>query len=193
MQNTINNLAKAFIGESMARNRYTIYAKIAKKEGYEQISAVLLETAEQEREHAKWLMRLINGLEEKNGKKAEIKVEAEVPTVIGTTAENLRAAIAGENHEYTKMYPDFADEANKENLPEIAGRLRSIARAEAHHEERYKKLLAEFESGTLFQKDEETVWVCRQCGYEHRGKSAPAACPACGHPQGYYQVKAEVY
>lgn len=189
----MNNLAQAFIGESMARNRYTIYAKIAKKEGYEQIAAIFTETAEQEREHAKWLMRLINGLEEQNGKKAEIKVEAEVPTVIGTTAENLRAAIQGENHEYTKMYPDFADEANNENLPEIAGRLRAIARAEAHHEERYKKLLTEFEAGALFQKDEETVWVCRQCGYEHRGKSAPEACPACGHPQGYYQVKAEVY
>jgi len=189
----MNNLAKAFIGESQARNRYTIYAKIAKKEGYEQISAIFLETAEQEREHAKWLMRLINGLEEQDGQKADIKVEAEVPTVIATTAENLRAAIGGENYEYTKMYPDFAEEANKENLPEIAARLRSIARAEAHHEERYKKLLTEFEAGTLFQKDEETVWVCRQCGYEHHGKSAPETCPACGHPQGYYQVKAEVY
>ena len=185
MTNTLTNLAKAFVGESQARNRYTIYAKTAKKEGYEQISAIFTETAEQELEHAKWLMRLINGLEEKAGKKADIKIEAEVPTVVGTTPENLAAAIGGEHHEHTSMYPEFAEAAEKEELPEIAGRLRAIAIAEKHHEERYKKLLTELEAGSLYQKDEETTWICRKCGYEHTGKSAPGECPACGHPKGY--------
>ena len=111
----------------------------------------------------------------------------------GTTAENLKAAIAGENHEYTEMYPDFAKIAEEENLGQIAARLRSIALAEQHHEERYKKVLAELEAGTVFKKNEETTWICRKCGYEHTGTEAPNECPACGHPQAYYQIKCENY
>lgn len=194
MKKTLNNLAAAFIGESQARNRYTIYAKIAKKEGYEQIAAIFTDTAEQEREHAKWLLRMINNIQESEGQGQEgIKVEAEAPTVVGTTKENLAAAIAGENYEHTKMYPEFADTAADEDLPEVAGRLKAIARAEAHHEERYQKLLNEIEAGTVFKKEKETIWICRKCGYKHVGTEAPIKCPACGHPQAYYQVKCENY
>ena len=194
MQKTIKNLAKAFIGESQARNRYTYYAKEAKKEGYEQIAETFLLTAEQEKEHAKWLLRMINGLKEKTGENLdEIKVEAGMPTILGSTTENLQAAIIGENYEHTSMYPEFAQEAEKEGLPEIAVRLRSIAKAEEHHEERYKKLLEEVEAGTVFKKVKEVWWVCRECGYVHFGKEAPAKCPSCDHPQSYYQVKCEEY
>lgn len=193
MEKTIKNLAAAFIGESQARNRYTIYSKIAKKEGFEQISAIFAETAEQEREHAKWLMRLINELKEKGVDASELKVEAEVPSVVGTTLENLKAAAEGENHEYTEMYPDFAKIAREEGLEAIATRLMFIARAEKHHEERYKKFISNLETEKVFKKDQETTWVCRQCGYEHNGIDAPKECPACGHPQAYYQVKSENY
>ena len=193
MQNTLKNLATAFIGESQARNRYTIYAKIAKKEGYEQMSEIFMQTAEQELEHAKWLMRLINELEEKIGIKQEIKVNAEVPANIGKTAENLKAAIDGEHYEHSEMYPNFTAEAEAEGLPEIASRLKAIARAEAHHEERYKKLLSQLETGSVFKKESEIAWVCRKCGYEYSGPEAPPKCPACGHSQSYYQVKCENY
>jgi rubrerythrin len=192
MDKTIKNLAKAFIGESQARNRYAIYAKIAKNEGYEQISAIFEETAEQEREHAKWLMRLIHDIAgEEIGE--EIRVEAAVPTAIGKTEDNLRSAIAGENHEYTSMYPEFAEIANKEGYPEISGRLKAIAKAEAHHEERYKKILASMIDNKVFSKDEETAWICRKCGYEHKGNKSPEICPSCAHPRAYFQVKSEAY
>jgi len=192
---TIKNLTKAFIGESQARNRYAIYAKIAKKEGYEQISAIFAETADQEREHAKWLFRLINELKEKseNNKYEEIVVEATAPTVLGTTAENLKASIAGEHYEFENMYPEFSAIAKKEGLDKIATRLMSIGKAEAHHEERYRKLLTELEKNSTFEKEEELEWVCRKCGYAHTGKNAPKKCPACDHPQAYYQVKSEQY
>jgi len=193
MQKTIKNLAAAFIGESQARNRYTIYSKIAKKEGYEQISAIFLETAEQEREHAKWLLRLINELKDNGADASDLKVEAEVPSVVGTTLENLQAAASGENHEYNEMYPDFSKIAREEGLESIADRLMFIAHAERHHEERYKKLIANLEKNEVFRKPKEIAWVCRQCGYEHYGIGAPIECPACGHPQAYYQVKEEEY
>ena len=195
MQETIKNLTKAFIGESQARNRYTMYSKIAKKEGYEQISAIFAETADQEAEHAKWLFRLINQLKKDAGEQEfeTIAVEAEAPTALGTTAENLQAAIDGENYEHTSMYPEFADTADKENLPEIAARLRAIAKAEDHHEDRYKRLLETLKNETTFNKEEETEWVCRKCGYIHKGTSAPEKCPACGHPQAYYQARCEQY
>ncbi len=194
MKQTIKNLAAAFIGESQARNRYTIYAKIAKNEGYEQISAIFTETADQEHEHAKWLMRLINELKKESDEDlSEIKLEAGCPTTVGTTAENLHAAIAGENHEQTSMYPEFADTAKNEGLDAIAARLLAIAKAEKHHEERYAQLVKNLEAGTLFKKESETSWICRKCGYEHSGNSAPELCPACGHPQAYYQVKNETY
>lgn len=190
MTDTIQNLTKAFIGESQARNRYTIYAKIAKKEGYEQIAEIFLLTADQEKEHAKWLFRLINQLKEKEGEEvSEIKVEAGAPTTMGTTIENLKAAIAGENHEHTSMYPEFAEIAEKEGFSDIAGRLKSIARAEEHHEGRYKRLLELLESDTVFKRDEEVEWVCRECGYVHKGTTPPEVCPSCDHPQAYYEIK----
>ena len=194
MKNTIENLTKAFIGESQARNRYTFYSKIACKEGFEQIAEIFLITADNELEHAKWLFRLINGLKEKSDEKLdEIKVEAGAPTTLGTTAENLKAAIAGENYEYTQMYPEFADAAEKDGLPEIAERLRAIAKAEEHHEERYKKILKEVEAGAVLKKKEEVWWVCRKCGYVHSGTEPPEKCPACDHPASYYQIKSEEY
>ncbi len=194
MEQTIQNLTKAFIGESQARNRYTFYAKTAQKEGYEQISEVFSVTAEQESEHAKWLLRLIIELNKKSGKNAsEIIVEASAPIIFATTVENLKAAIAGENHEYTSMYPEFAKIADKEGLKEIAARIRAIAKAESHHEERYKKLLKELEAGTLHKKAKKTTWTCRKCGYVHDGNTPPENCPSCGHPPAYFQVKCEEY
>jgi rubrerythrin len=194
MKKTIENLTKAFIGESQARNRYTFYAKIAKKEGYEQIAEIFLITAENEKEHANNLFKLINELKKKNGEKLdEIKVEAVAPTILGNTAENLKAAIAGENYEHTKMYPEFAEVAEKEGFPEIAARLRAIAKAEEHHEERFKKLLKEVEAGTVFKKEKEVWWVCRECGYVHYGKEPPEKCPSCDHPRSYFQLKCEEY
>ncbi|MBR9689508.1 MAG: rubrerythrin family protein [Candidatus Altiarchaeota archaeon] len=194
MKNTIENLTKAFIGESQARNRYSFYAKIAQKEGFEQISEVFLITADNEREHAKWLFRLINQLKKKSGETLEeITVSASAPTTLGTTIENLKSAVAGEHYERTEMYPSFADTADKEGLPAIAKRLRAIANAETHHEERFKKLLKEVEGGTVFEKNSEKEWVCRKCGYVHKGNKPIAACPSCGHPASYFEVKCEVY
>ena len=194
MNKTIENLTKAFIGESQARNRYTFYAKIAKKEGFEQISEIFLITAENEREHAKWLFRLINDLKKKSQENLdEIKVEAIAPTTLGDTKENLKSAIAGENYEHTKMYPEFAKIAEEEGYPEIAKRLRAIAKAEEHHEERYKKLLKEVEASTVFKKEKEVWWVCKECGYIHFGKEPPEKCPSCNHPRSYFQVKCEEY
>jgi rubrerythrin len=202
MKKTIENLTKAFIGESQARNRYSFYSKIAKKEGFEQIAEIFLITAENEKEHASWLFKLINemkkpalsGVEVKSNENLdEIKVEAVAPIILGTTAENLKAAIAGENYEYTKMYPEFADVAEKEGLPEIAKRLRAIAVAEKHHEERYKKLLKEVEAGTVFKKGKEVWWVCRECGYVHFGTEPPERCPSCDHERSFYQLKCEEY
>lgn len=194
MDRTIKNLVKAFIGESQARNRYTFYAKIAKKEGYEQISGLFQLTADNETEHAKWLFRLINKIKDKSDEKLdEIQVEAEAPTVLGDTVENLRSAIAGENYEHTQMYPEFADVADEEGYHDISKRLRAIAKAEEHHEDRYKKLLKAVEDGTVFKKDEPVVWFCRKCGYIHVGTEPPEKCPSCDHPRSYFQVKCEEY
>lgn len=194
MKKTIENLIKAFIGESQARNRYTFYAKIAQKEGFEQIAEIFRITADNEKEHASWLFKLINELKSKSNENFnEVKVEAMASTVLGNTQENLKTAIAGENHEYTKMYPEFANVAEKEGFPEIAKRLRAIALAEKHHEERYKKLLKEVETGTVFKKEKEVWWVCRECGYVHFGKTPPEKCPSCDHGRSFYQVKCEEY
>ncbi|MBS7248176.1 MAG: rubrerythrin family protein [Candidatus Jordarchaeales archaeon] len=194
MKATLEALVKAFIGESQARNRYSFYAKKAKEEGYEQIAEVFLITAENEREHASNLFKLINELRRKSGgKPEEIVVEASAPLILGSTAENLKAAIAGENYEYTKMYPEFANIAEKEGFAEIAKKLRAIAKAEQHHEERYRKILAQVEAGTVFKKDKEVWWVCRECGYVHYGKEPPEECPSCGHKRSYFQLKCEEY
>ncbi len=194
MKKTIENLTKAFIGESQARNRYTFYAKIAQKEGYDQIAELFLITADNEREHAKWLFRLINELKGKAGEELkEISVEAAAPLTLGSTAENLQAAIDGENYEHTSMYPGFAQVAEEEGFPEIATRLRAIAKAEAHHEERYRKLLAQVQAGTVFKKPQSVTWVCRKCGYVHEGTEPPERCPSCNHEANYFQVKCEEY
>ena len=187
MTETIKNLAKAFIGESQARNRYTYYASIAKKEGFEEISANFLLTADQEKEHAKVLMQFINELDSNSGE--TIKVDADCATVMGDTIANLKAAIAGENHEHTSMYPEFADIAEKEGFSDIAVRLRNIARAEQNHEERYKKFLEHLENSTTFVRSEKVYWVCRNCGYVHEALNAPEECPACKHPKAYFETK----
>ena len=191
---TLENLAKAFVGESQARNRYTFYASIARKEGYEQIAEIFSITAENEKEHAETIFKLLNELMEKAGRKLEkIKIDTVVPTTLGSTVDNLKAAIAGEHYEYTEMYPEFADVAEKEGLPDIAKRLRAIAEAERHHEERYKKLLKEVEAGTVFKKDKDVWWVCMECGYVHYGREPPEECPSCKHPRSYFMVKCEEY
>lgn len=194
MEKTIKNLTKAFIGESQARNRYTIYAKTAKKEGFEQISDLFLLTAENEREHAKWLFRLIRNLKRKKNQEInEIEVSAAAPLVYGTTEKNLESAIKGENYENTQMYPEFAEIARKEGFPKIAARLLAIAKAEKHHEERFTTLLENVKKGSVFKKDKEVNWVCKKCGYVHHGKCPPTNCPSCSHPKNYFSLKIQEY
>lgn len=191
MEKTIKNLAKAFIGESQARNRYDIYAKIAVKEGLEKVADNFFLTAVQEQEHGKWLLRLIIELQNKNKKSSKmiLNEEVEIVTVIGDTKENLASAISGEDYEQTTMYPEFAKIAEEEGYPHIAKRLLAIAEAEKNHEDRFQKLLTEIETGTMFKKDQEIVWVCKKCGYAHTSSDAPEECPSCGHPQGYFSEK----
>lgn len=190
MTETLKNLTKAFIGESQARNRYTFYTKIAQNEGYEQIAEIFELTANQEKQHAKHLFKLISELKENA---EDIMVEAGTPTTFGTTVENLKAAIGGENFEHTKMYPGFADTAEKEGYQNIANRLRAIAKAEEHHEERYQKVLSEISAGTVFKKKKKVWWVCRECGYMHFGITPPEECPSCDHAKAFFQIKNEEY
>ena len=179
---TEKNLLTSFAGESQARNRYTFFASAAKKEGYEQISAIFTETAEQEKEHAKRMFKYLEG--------GTVEITASFPAgVIGKTIDNLKAAAAGENEEWTEAYPHFAEVADAEGFPEIAETYRRIAIAEKGHEERYRAFIKNIEEGTVFAKEEETVWQCRNCGYIHVGKEAPESCPACNHPQAYFEVK----
>ena len=183
---TEQNLLKAFAGESQARNRYTYFASVAKKEGYEQIAAIFTETADQEKEHAKRMFKWLEG--------GMVEITASYPAgVIGTTLENLKAAAAGENEEWSADYPHFADVADEEGFPEIAAMYRKIAIAEQGHEERYLAFVKNIENGTVFKKDEETVWQCRNCGYIHTGTEAPEMCPACAHPQAHFEVKKTNY
>jgi rubrerythrin len=193
MKETLKNLTKAFIGESQARNRYTFYARIAQKEGYEQIGEIFLLTADNEKAHAKRLFEHIQELKKEEKDLGEITVEASAPTVYGTTIENLKAAIAGEGFEHSKMYPEFANVAEKEGYIDIAKRLKAIAMAELHHKERYQKLLDQLEAGTVFEKTKETWWVCRECGYIHFGTTPPETCPSCDHPRAFYQIQCENY
>ena len=181
---TEKNLLTSFAGESQARMRYTYFASAAKKEGYEQIAAIFTETAEQEKEHAKRMFKWLEG--------GKVEITASYPAgVIGTTLDNLKAAAAGENEEWTMDYPKFADVADAEGFPEIAAMYRNIAIAEKGHEERYQAFVKNIEAGKVFAKDEETVWQCRNCGYIYVGKEAPEVCPACLHPQAYFEVKKE--
>jgi len=181
---TEKNVMAAFAGESQARNRYSYFASAAKKEGYEQISAIFAETADQEKEHAKRLFKFLEG--------GEVEVTAAFPAgVIGTTSENLKASAAGENYEWTDMYPGFADVADEEGFKEIARTFRAIAVAEKQHEKRYNDLAANVDAGKVFEKDETIVWRCRNCGYLHTGPKAPKVCPACDHPQAHFEVLGE--
>lgn len=183
---TEKNLLTSFAGESQARMRYTYFASQAKKEGFEQIAAIFTETADQEKEHAKRMFKWLEG--------GMVEITACYPAgVIGTTAENLKAAAAGENEEWTADYPRFAEIADDEGFPAIAQMYRKIAEAEKGHEERYLALLANVENGKVFKKDEEVIWQCRNCGYTHTGTEAPGACPACLHPQAYFEVKKNNY
>ena len=170
---TEKNLMTAFAGESQARNKYTYFASVAKKEGYEQIAAIFLETAENEKEHAKLWFKALGEL--------------------GTTAENLKHAAEGENYEWTDMYATFAKEAEEEGFTRLAYQFRAVAAIEKSHEERYLKLLENVEMQKVFEKAEETMWVCRNCGHLVMGKKAPAACPVCAHPQSYFEVRNENY
>ncbi len=194
MNQTIQNLTKAFIGESQARNRYTFYAKVAKKEGFEQIAEIFLITADNEKEHAKRLFEHIQELKKKTRENLdEIIVEAVAPTIYSKTIDNLKAAIQGEKYEHTKMYPNFAKTAKQEGFSKIAARMQSIAVAEKHHEERFKKLLKIVQTNKVFNKNKKVWWVCRECGYVHLGKQAPKKCPSCDHAQAFYQLKCEKY
>jgi len=178
---TERNLLTAFAGESQARNRYTYYAKQAKKEGYVQISNIFEETADHETQHAKRIFKLLQG--------GQVEISAAFPAgVIGSTAENLRASAEGEKHEWSEMYPEFADVAEEEGFHDIAEILRSIAKAEAMHETRYLALLRNIQGDMVFKKPSAVKWKCNNCGYLHEGSEAPTECPACAHPQAHFEV-----
>jgi len=183
---TEKNLLAAFAGESQARNRYTFFASAARKEGFEQIAAVFLETADNEKEHAK---RFFNFLE---GGMAEFTAAFPAGR-IGTTAENLKAAAEGEHEEWTKLYPGSADVADREGFPEVAAAFRYISRVEIEHEKRYLKLLENVSNGKVFKKDKPTTWKCRNCGYHHEGSEAPEICPTCLHTKSFFELLAEAY
>ncbi len=170
---TEQNLLTAFAGESQARNKYTYFASVAKKEGYEQIAAIFLETAENEKEHAKLWFKALGG--------------------IGTTAENLKAAAEGENYEWTEMYAEFAKTAEEEGFTALAKQFRAVAAIEKEHEERYRKLLENVETAKVFAKAGVQVWICRNCGHIYIGETAPKACPVCAHPQSYFEIRATNY
>jgi len=183
---TEHNLLVSFAGESQARNRYTYFASAAKKEGYEQIAAIFLETADNEKEHAKRFFKFLEG--------GEVEISASFPAgVIGDTAANLAAAAAGENLEWTKLYKEAGETARVEGFDEIAAIFKEIAEVEEQHERRYRKLLKNIKDNKVFKKDTVVKWKCRNCGYVHEGKEAPEQCPACAHPQSYYQLLCENY
>lgn len=183
---TERNLLTAFAGESQARNRYTYFASKAKKEGYEQIAAIFEETANQEKEHAKRLFKFLAG--------GEVEINAAFPAgVISDTASNLEEAAAGERYEHSEMYPGFAETAEKEGFADIAKVFRAIAVAEKRHEARYVVLANNISKGVVFKRDGKVRWVCRNCGYVHESAEAPEICPACAHPQSYYELEASNY
>lgn len=179
---TEQNLLKAFAGESQARMRYDYFAKQAKKEGYEQISAIFAETALNEKEHAKRFFKFLEG--------RPVEITAIYPAgKIGTTAENLKESAMGENEEWTILYPEFAKVATEEGFEEIATAFKMIAKVEEAHEERYKKLFNNIEAGKVFERDNKIIWKCRNCGYLHEAEKAPKICPACLHPQSYFEIE----
>ncbi|MGL5682861.1 MAG: rubrerythrin [Marinifilaceae bacterium] len=179
---TEKNLLKAFAGESQARNRYTFFASVAKKEGFEQIAAIFTETADQEKEHAKKFFKYLEG--------GMVEITASFPAgIISTTAENLKAAAEGEYEEWDELYPHFANVADAEGFPQIARTFRLIATVEAEHEKRYRTLYERVVNGSVFKRDETISWQCRNCGYVHESNEAPNECPACAHPQAYFEPK----
>lgn len=181
---TEKNILAAFAGESQARNRYTYFASVARKEGYMQIAEIFEETANQEKEHAKRFFKFLEG--------GEVEITAAYPAgVIGTTLENLRAAAAGELHEWGSLYPDFAQTAREEGLEAVAKVFEFIAVAEKQHEKRYHELADNIEAGRVFKRDQEQTWRCRNCGYTHKGKEALAMCPACAHKQEHFELLGE--
>jgi rubrerythrin len=183
---TEKNLLASFAGESQARNRYTYFASVAKKAGYEQIAAIFLETADNEKEHAKKFFKHLEG--------GELEITASYPAgVVGDTAQNLEAAADGENLEWTKLYKEAEKTAREEGLKEIADLFKEIGEVEKEHEKRYRKLLANVKKGKVFKKDVVVKWRCRNCGYVHEGREAPDECPACAHPQIYYEILCENY
>lgn len=184
---TAENLLKAFAGESQARNRYTYYASVAKKEGYVQIYNIFQETADNEKEHAKRFFKLLN--ENLNGDMVEIN--ASYPVALGDTRANLLAAADGENEEWTSLYPEFAKVAEEEGFPVVAAAFRNIAKVEAHHEARYRKLAENIEKELVFKKENLVAWKCLNCGFIYEGESSPITCPACVHPQSYFEVLAD--
>nr|MDO8114545.1 ferritin family protein [Candidatus Sigynarchaeota archaeon] len=193
MSKTLECVARAYLGESQARNRYTFYAKIAADEGFEQIAAIFRETADQEKEHAKKLFLIIQDLKKKE-KATELKIDGVgVPMDFGTTLDNLKAAAAGEKYEQQIMYPDFAKIAESEGNKDIAIAFGTIKSAEVHHEERYNKLIKEVEGKTFFKKAKKVYWVCRECGYMYEGTEPPAKCPLCGKPMSFQQLKVEEF
>ena len=183
---TEKNMLASFAGESQARNRYTYFASVAKKAGYEQIAGIFLETAANEKEHAKKFFELLEG--------GEVEIKASYPAgVIGDTAGNLKASADGENLEWTKLYKDAEEVARKEGFEEIAAQFKEIAEVEEEHEKRYRKLLKNIKENKVFKRDTVVKWKCRNCGYVHEGKEAPEECPACAHPQAYYELLCENY
>jgi rubrerythrin len=183
---TEENLLKSFAGESQARTRYTFFASVAKKEGYEQISAIFTETAGNEKEHAELFFKYLEG--------GMTEITASYPAgVIGTTAENLKEAADGEKLEWGTLYPDFAEVAEKEGFPEIANTFRMVAQVEEKHERRYRKLLANVKQGKVFKKDKVIKWKCRNCGHVYEGSEAPERCPVCDHARSYFEVWCENY
>lgn len=183
---TEQNLLKAFAGESQARNRYEFFSKVAAEEGYKQISNIFQKTADQEKQHAKRFFKFLEG--------GDCEITASYPAgKIGTTAENLKAAAMGENEEWTLLYPGFAEIAQQEGFPQVAAAFKMISKVEAEHEKRYLKLLKNIEDGTVFKKGEKVKWVCSNCGYVHEGEKALENCPACLHPQAYFELYEENY
>jgi len=183
---TEKNLLKAFAGESQARNRYTYFASAAKKAGFEQIAAIFLETADNEKEHAKRFFKLLEG--------GAVEIVAAYPAgIVADTAQNLAAAADGENEEWTSLYVDFAKVAREEGFEKIAVQFKEIAEVEEEHEKRYRKLLENLKEGKVFKRGSKVKWHCRNCGYVHEGPEAPKLCPACAHPQAYYEILCENY
>lgn len=183
---TEKHLLASFAGESQARNRYTYFASVAKKAGYEQIAAIFLETADNEKEHAKRFFKLLEG--------GDVEITASYPAgIIGDTPQNLQAAAAGEHLEWSRLYKEAEEVARSEGFEEIAKQFKEIAEVEEQHEKRYRKLLKNVKEGIVFKKDKVVKWKCRNCGYVHEGKEAPEECPACAHPQSYYELLCENY